>query len=314
MLGGSYAGTLVTWFRQRYPELCDGVWASSAPLLAKVDFGEYKEVVGIAYRQEGGDACYNILEEAFVSMEELIAAGDVQRIENDLVLCKTLNITNNLDVWNLFLGLSNLMGAQVQQAKVDSVKNACTFLLDPTHKDGIGALAAYVRLAYGDRCYDHEFNTAIDFALNTNWEHPANEAYRQFRYQLCTELGWQQTSASPNQPFGSSFPVDLWVEFCRQVFGENFTLDMMEASVRRINLVHKGIDTDVTKVYFTHGDLDPWKAAGILEPNNEQSPVGIIDRGSHMNDLYSVSIEDPPELLQVKFRVRNQILRWVRGQ
>lgn len=311
MLGGSYAGTLVTWFRQRYPDLCDGVWASSAPLLAKVDFGEYKEVVGIAYRQEGGDACYNILEEAFTEMEKLIAMNDVERIEQDLVLCNRLNTSNKLDVGNLFLGLSNLMGAQVQQAKVDSVKNACVFLTNPIHKDGIAALAAYVRLVYRDRCYDHLFKTAVNYALNTSWGDSANAVYRNFRYQLCTELGWQQTSGSKNQPFGSSFPVELWVEFCRQVFGDKYTLDMMESSVRAINLVHKGVDTEVTKVYFTHGELDPWKSIGILESNNKESPVGIIDRGSHMNDLYSVSIEDPPELLQVKFAVRQQIRTWI---
>ena len=38
MVGASYSATMVTWFRQKYPHLVDGVWASSAPLLAQVDF------------------------------------------------------------------------------------------------------------------------------------------------------------------------------------------------------------------------------------------------------------------------------------
>ena len=38
MVGGSYSATMVTWFRQKYPHLVNGVWSSSAPLLAKVDF------------------------------------------------------------------------------------------------------------------------------------------------------------------------------------------------------------------------------------------------------------------------------------
>lgn len=38
MVGGSYAGTMAVWMRQVYPDSVDGAWASSAPLLAKVDF------------------------------------------------------------------------------------------------------------------------------------------------------------------------------------------------------------------------------------------------------------------------------------
>lgn len=38
MAGGSYAATMVAWFRQKYPHLINGAWASSAPLLAKLDF------------------------------------------------------------------------------------------------------------------------------------------------------------------------------------------------------------------------------------------------------------------------------------
>lgn len=38
MAGGSYAASMVVWFKHLYPELLTGGWASSAPLLAKVDF------------------------------------------------------------------------------------------------------------------------------------------------------------------------------------------------------------------------------------------------------------------------------------
>lgn len=38
LIGRSYAGTLVTWFRQKYPHLVTVAWASSGPLKAQYDF------------------------------------------------------------------------------------------------------------------------------------------------------------------------------------------------------------------------------------------------------------------------------------
>lgn len=38
LTGASYAATMAVWMRQKYPDVVTGSWASSGPLLAKVDF------------------------------------------------------------------------------------------------------------------------------------------------------------------------------------------------------------------------------------------------------------------------------------
>lgn len=116
MLGGSYPGTIVTWFRLKYPELVNGVWASSAPLNAKPDFFEYKEVMGEALKKIGGQECYDVFKKAYSQIEQLIADGKPERIENEFNMCHPLDVNNQLDIWNLFYELSENVANLMQHA------------------------------------------------------------------------------------------------------------------------------------------------------------------------------------------------------
>ena len=66
--GGSYSGSLSAWMRQKYPNLVDVGYSSSAPVLAQLDFPEYHKVVTASV----GPACAARLAAAFQTIEKLM--------------------------------------------------------------------------------------------------------------------------------------------------------------------------------------------------------------------------------------------------
>lgn len=45
-------------------------------------------------------------------------------------------------------------------------------------------------------------------------------AYFTLFYQMCSQLGWHPTTNSKNQPFGSNVPLDFFLSFCKDVYGD----------------------------------------------------------------------------------------------
>lgn len=115
VMGGSYAATMATWFRQKYPHLTVGAWASSAPFNVKIDMFEYKEVVGAAIRERGGEKCYNRIEQGIKEAEDLLASGNIQRLKEVFRLCD-VDFEKKENVWRLFSSLGGTLSGSVQYA------------------------------------------------------------------------------------------------------------------------------------------------------------------------------------------------------
>lgn len=69
--GGSYAGSLAAWLRQKYPHLVYGAVSSSSPLLAKADFPEFYQVVTVSLASYA-PACVEAVREGTEQVEQLL--------------------------------------------------------------------------------------------------------------------------------------------------------------------------------------------------------------------------------------------------
>lgn len=114
LVGGSYSATMATWFMQIYPNLAVGAWASSAPLFAKIDFKEYKEISGAAVRHVGGEKCYQITRDATAEAEAMILDGRISELKETFGLCDSFSGDNILDTWTMFLSMSNVWSGLIQ--------------------------------------------------------------------------------------------------------------------------------------------------------------------------------------------------------
>ncbi|XP_059621344.1 putative serine protease K12H4.7 [Phlebotomus argentipes] len=307
LVGASYSATMVTWFRQKYPELANGAWSSSAPLLAKTDFVEYYETVGESIKFVGGENCYNRIEKAFAEMERLVEIGDFETLSEKLNLCNK-NQRNQLDLWYLFKSLSGSLAGTVQYHKEGTIERTCEIIMDD--ENDIDGFAKYVKSVMNG-CLTTNFNTFVERYRNTSWDSEVGEGNRQWLFQTCNEFGWYQTSGSANQPFGSNFPVELSYQACQSIFSESFTKETIDNNVNTTNLHHNGMKPNITNVYSTHGHLDPWKRMGVQTDVNAESPAFVIPLASHCADLHSVSKDDSTEMLETKKRTTTLVKQWL---
>lgn len=114
VVGGSYSATMSIWLRQKYPHVVAGAWASSAPVLAHLDFKEYKEVVAQSIALIGGDGCLSAIQQGFAATEELIQKGDLEKLRKMFNLCDDLDLTDKLNAWVLMSDISDIFAAYVQ--------------------------------------------------------------------------------------------------------------------------------------------------------------------------------------------------------
>lgn len=107
LVGRQYGGTLAVWFHQLYPGIVSGVWASSAPVLARVDNSDVLKMVGHTFRDIGGDECYARIERGVRIAETLFANGQLGQLERQFAVC---NLTAaEQDIRFLFMSIASVL-------------------------------------------------------------------------------------------------------------------------------------------------------------------------------------------------------------
>jgi len=323
LFGGSYPGSLAAWFRLKYPHLAYGSVASSAPLLAQINFKEYLGVVTDSLEtSKQGSLCTDAIRGAVTELENLIQSNDCcKEIEKSFRLCDQLDTKNDLDLANFFESLTGNFEGVVQYNKDNrdfgganiTIDTLCDVMTDSSLGSYLERYALVNSLLLDtskEECLDYKYDKFINELRLTDWNSSAAEGGRQWTYQTCTEFGYYQSSDLERQPFGSSFPIEFSIRQCGDIFGPKFNLDLLQRAIDRTNTIYGGLALKLDRVVFPNGSIDPWHALGMTTNSTGNVPI-YIQGTAHCADMYAPSENDSSELIAARKTIESYLDFWL---
>ncbi|GMT23494.1 hypothetical protein PFISCL1PPCAC_14791, partial [Pristionchus fissidentatus] len=313
LVGGSYGGSLAAWARLKHPELVDGALASSAPILAKMDFYGYLQKIDEVLNNIGG-LCYDRVSEGFEKARQFMQSpgGRDQ-------LSTMFNITTPFSAFDditdtdrdTFFGFLTAEFEMSVQSNIPPVTQLCQDIA--AHPAGYDPLQALADVATPYIPFSVNFTQTIeemsqdDFANDVSW--------RLWIYQTCTEFGFFQTTNTGKNLFGQTQSSNQFIEWCSQVFG--ISGDQVRKNVDATNEYYGGRDYFYgTNTIFSHGTQDPWMSLTKNDDPKHWSVVIVeVEGGYHMSDIgkscFAPNAACTDNMKQIQQLTFENMKRWV---
>nr|KAG5697556.1 hypothetical protein BaRGS_019777 [Batillaria attramentaria] len=284
-------GALAAWFRMKYPHLVEGAIATSAPVFAKLNFLEYLSVVKNSLATAGPSCVTNIQQAVQELQKKLADPQGLKDVKDMFKLCNDVNMTNTLDVANLYATLAGNFEGVVQYNKDNrafegavgtniTIDTLCDIMDKNASRPALQRYADVNSLmlqTYGEKCQDFEYASMISDLKKTDWSNDSSAGGRQWTYQTCTEFGYYQTSDSKGQPFSHEFPLSFFIKQCQDIFDPKFNAELIQHGINRTNTNYGGYGIKTTKVVFPNGSVDPWHALGIVKDLSPDATAIFMD-------------------------------------
>lgn len=133
---------------------------------------------------------------------------------------------------------------------------------------------------------------------------------RQWFYQMCTQMGYFQTSDDKPHIFGTFVTLQFYIEQCREIFYNDLSTTNMGQLINNTNIKYGALrPQNLTNVLSVQGSADPWHIVGITKPVPDSVQVLIIPGTSHCADLYPSHSTDLPQLIMA----RDAILSFIKN-
>ncbi|XP_036611603.1 putative serine protease K12H4.7 [Trichosurus vulpecula] len=297
VFGGSYAGSLAAWLREKHPRMFHSAVAYSAPIYAKANFSEYLEVVQNALFRHGHSECVDAVRNASqVLMHMLKHKKYHSAISNDFRLCERLNIDSEVKMSYFLETLITKISAIVQYNKKRpwdqdpnynfedevtesdvSINYFCQVMTDKSLGTPYERYARFFvkTLESPQHCLDANYEGFIASVSRPEWDGEAAEgnfgdvnclrvrkATREARVDLSGRACFSKEKKRIryiNPMRGQFQSSNYYIDQCEAIFDLGLDVYSVLESVDETNkYYYTPLIKNGRRILFVNGDIDPW--------------------------------------------------------
>jgi pimeloyl-ACP methyl ester carboxylesterase len=299
--GYGIGSTYATWLHQSYPGLLDGVLASSAQLEVIPNYYRYYPDISETLRKHAPEICFERITGGLAEAGDIIAAGDGNQIQELFNFYEPVDTTNERDVAVFYSTIGSILGQFLEWRNAAVIDEICSIIDAANHDSDVEDLAFFVRYVAGNEPIQGNFNVILDSYREESWDSvSAFYGVRQLVHLSCNQLVWFKSAPE--------IPMNIFTEVCSEIY----EISEYEVIQRSLSTNYQfAIDSNLANVYFTHGDMDPFRWTGIRSDLNENSPSDIIPNVGKSFDLPRLSEYDSIETQAVKERAIRLVGQWI---
>jgi serine protease 16 len=226
--GRAFGGSLAVWAKQKYPNVIDGAWASSAPLNALVEDIDYFPNVHNTINSIGGPECTQVIADAFQMIEDAFDVGNTSYVEERLRVCVPLDPGNGYDIARLQHQIARDIGENfLSLASYPFIDEKCIIMrgLDQPDNPPADALDAFARWYIDDFVRERECMYGTNDEVVRMYQDPAWDSvstlnnYRQSLWLSCVQRGaFSVANGGQGHPFGTRFDMTFMRRWCADAF------------------------------------------------------------------------------------------------
>lgn len=316
--GGSYPGMVSAFSRLRFPHLIHGSVSSSSPVQAKINMEGYNDLVANSISLEsvgGSQECLDTVANGHKQIGDLLQTSEGREQLSDLFdICGGADSIVSKRDQSVFAGdgviyIPTQSNDPASTEPLSNIEKICNFLVDETNGNSdMERLAALSKIQNAGRCVDTSFQNVLDFYSN-----PRNPS-RSWLYSTCTEYGFYQTCDE-----GSSCPytqglhtIDQDLEICKEAFGLEPT--NVAKNILMTNQEFGGWNMQGSRIIFINGEVDPWRALGVSEPNNDEQGTFYALGASHHAWTHPSKDTDQQSVNEARDYIWNTVTAWLKEE
>eukprot|EP00088_Acartia_fossae_P010430 TRINITY_DN1519_c1_g1_i1.p1 TRINITY_DN1519_c1_g1~~TRINITY_DN1519_c1_g1_i1.p1 ORF type:complete len:492 (-),score=107.05 TRINITY_DN1519_c1_g1_i1:823-2298(-) len=309
--GGSYGGMLAAWFRNKYPHVCDGAIAASAPVAIFTSpcdaFGRIVTSDYTAAAENG--TCSQNIRKSWAALDRLANQTNntgIDWINKNWKLCTPFTHPSNVTI------LKNYLNEMWTNIAMMDYPYPTSFLM-PLPGNPVNAVCSKLEGTYSN---DTELITHIIQAANIYFNftgeakcfNPAEEddiGADIWDYQACSEMVMPFCFDGINDMFeAAKWDIREYSKDCLRNWN-------VVPKPNMPNLMYGGRNLKAaSNIVFSNGLLDPWSSGGILKNYGLVVSV-IIPEGAHHLDLRSTNPADPESVITARKTERKYIRKWI---